>query len=180
MKDLNKIKLIVLDCDGVLTDGHIIYDNNQIESKNFSTHDGLGAKILSYSGIQIAVVTGRKSKVLEKRCADLNIKLLYQNIQNKQNCIETMLEELELEWQNVAYMGDDWNDWPAMQMSGFKTAPENAQKDIKKQVDWVSTSKGGDGAVRELINFILKEQGIYEKCIHDFLDNLPQSNGAIN
>ncbi len=172
MKDLKKIKLIILDCDGVLTDGKIIYDNHRVESKNFSTHDGLGAKILSYSDIKLSVVTGRSSKVVAQRCKDLNISLLYQNIQNKKETIKQILTKLDLKWDQVAYMGDDWNDWPAMELAYFKTCPQNAIDDIKARVDFVTSRSGGDGAVRELIDKILKEQGIYEETVQAFLNNL--------
>ncbi len=171
MKDLRTIKIIFLDCDGVLTDGYISYDNNRLESKNFSAHDGLGAKILSFSDIKIAVITGRKSEVLKQRCEDLNITILHQNIHNKKECAQNILDELNLKWENAAYMGDDWNDWPAMSLCHFKTAPNNAQEDLKKHVDWVSPHNGGSGAVRDLINHILKNQGIYEKCINLFLND---------
>ncbi len=180
MNNINQIKLIVLDCDGVLTDGKIIYDNDQTESKNFSAHDGLGAKILSFSDIQIAVVTGRESLCLKKRCEDLRITLLYQSIQNKRQTIEKILEDLQLEWENVAYMGDDWNDWPAMKKAGLKTAPASANFAIKERVDWVSPRDGGDGAVRDLIDYILKKQGKYESCIEKFLIHLDDNISFVN
>ncbi len=180
MIDYNKIKLIVLDCDGVLTDGKIVYNDDQIESKNFHSQDGLGAKILSFSDIKIAVVTGRKSKILEKRCQDLNITILKQLIRNKRKCIEDILTDLNLSWENVAYMGDDWNDWPAMNKAYFKTAPANAVEDIKTRVDWVSSKNGGEACVRDLINYILTKQGIYEKCIEAFLHHLDDDQSFLN
>lgn len=180
MIDYNKIKLIVLDCDGVLTDGKIIYNDDQIEAKNFHSHDGLGAKILSFSDIQIAVVTGRKSRILEKRCQDLNITILKQLVTNKRKCVQDILSDLNLNWDNVAYMGDDWNDWPAMKNTLLKTAPANAVDDLKSKVDWVSAKNGGEGCVRDLINYILKKQGIYEKCMEKFLDHLDDGQSFLN
>lgn len=172
MIDFGKIKLIVTDCDGVLTDGVIIYDDHRTESKNFSAHDGLGVKILSFTSIKIAVVTGRKSSVLVQRCKDLNIQYLYQNIHYKKNAVEDILSRLELSWENVAYIGDDWNDWPAMEHAQIKVCPANAVEEIRKRADFVTEKKGGDGAVRELIDKILYEQGIYEETIQAFLNHL--------
>lgn len=172
MNDINKIKIIVLDCDGVLTDGKITYDNNRLELKSFSAHDGLGVKILSFSDIKVAVVTGRESQCLAKRCDDLKITLLYQAISNKRKTIESILAELNLTWENVAYMGDDWNDVPVMQKVAFSAAPADAQPDVAKIVDWVSEFKGGQGAARDMINYVLTRKGIYEKTVLAYLDSI--------
>lgn len=172
MKDLRAIKLIILDCDGVLTDGKIVYDNHRVESKNFSAHDGLGIKMLAFSGIRLAVVTGRTSQLLQQRCKDLNINMLYQHVDNKKNAVERILEQTGLSWENVAYMGDDWNDWPAMQFAAFKVIPQNAVSAFKRNADYITEKEGGNGAVRELIELLLTEQGIYDKVLQDFLDHL--------
>lgn len=172
MKDLSNIKILICDCDGVLSDGLIIYDNNRNEIKNFSTHDGLGIKILSYSQIKIAVVTGRQSRILEKRCQDLNISLLYQNVKNKKRVIHDILNEQKLDWSNVAYIGDDWNDYYAMQASFFKIAPANAFENFKMTVDYVTERSGGYGAVREAIEYILKSRNEFEKVLEAFLSDL--------
>ena len=113
--DFSKIKLIILDNDGVLTDGKIIYDNNKLESKNFNAKDGLGIKLLQFSDIKLAIITGRNSNVVEQRCDDLQIKLLFQGVRNKLKKTIELLKELNLDWENVAYMGDDWNDFPVME-----------------------------------------------------------------
>ncbi len=177
---MEKIKLIVLDCDGVLTDGKISYDNNRVEIKNFSAHDGLGTFLLRFTDIKIAVVTGRRSECLAQRCEDLKIDLLYQKISNKRETIESILSELGLEWENIAYMGDDWNDWPAMSKAGFKTTPANGNDVIKERVDWVAPRNGGDGAVRDLIDYILRKQGIYEHCVEAYLKHIdPDGNANI-
>ncbi len=172
MKDLSKIKLLICDCDGVLSDGLIIYSDEGTEIKHFSTHDGLGIKILSHTDINIAVITGRKSHILERRCADLNISLLYQNVKNKKRVIEEILAQLNLEWDNVAYIGDDWNDYSSMQASGFKIAPANAFDNFKMTADLVTERKGGYGAVREAIEYILKARNEFENALESFLQEL--------
>ena len=175
MKD---IKLIVLDCDGVLTDGKISYDNNRVEFKNFSAHDGLGAFLLRFTDIKIAVVTGRKSECLYQRCEELKIDLLDQKISNKRETIDAILSELNLSWSNVAYMGDDLNDWPAMKKARLKTCPANANSVIRDRVDWISPRNGGDGAVRDLIDYILRQQGIYESTVEAYLKHLDADSDA--
>ncbi|MCK9328333.1 MAG: HAD hydrolase family protein [Candidatus Cloacimonetes bacterium] len=172
MKDLSKIKLLICDCDGVLSDGLIIYSDEGAEIKHFSTHDGLGIKILSHTDIKIAVVTGRKSRTLKRRCADLNINLLYQNVKNKKRVIDELLSQLDLKWDNVAYIGDDWNDYLAMQASAFKAVPANAFDNFKMTADYVTERKGGYGAVREVIEFILKSRNEFEATLEKFLNEL--------
>ncbi|HCX72465.1 MAG TPA: 3-deoxy-D-manno-octulosonate 8-phosphate phosphatase, partial [Candidatus Cloacimonas sp.] len=109
------IKLLILDNDGVLTDGKIYYDDNRLETKAFSAKDGLGIKLLGFTDIKVAIITGRRSQILQQRCDDLGIKILFQKINNKLKVAEEILKNLDLDWQNVAYMGDDWNDFPVME-----------------------------------------------------------------
>ncbi|MDO9577445.1 MAG: HAD-IIIA family hydrolase [Candidatus Cloacimonadales bacterium] len=172
MNDFNKIKLLILDNDGVLTDSRIIYDNNHLESKNFSAKDGLGIRLLQHTDIQLAVITGRASKILEKRCQDLDIKLLFQKVRNKSKKAEELLKELNLEWENVAYLGDDWNDYPVVKRCGISAAPADAFPDFKEKVDVVLSREGGKGVVREFIELILKEQGIFIETLEKLISYL--------
>jgi len=172
MTDFKKIKLLILDCDGVLTDGKIIYDDNKIEIRNFSAKDGLGIKLLPFAGIDIAVISGKKSATLDKRTADLGIEIVFQGIKNKLKIASEIIEKLDLNWDNVAYMGDDWNDFPVMKKVALSAVPTDVMPDFKKKADFVASRKGGDGAVREFIELILKKQGIYEKVLSDFISYL--------
>lgn len=172
MKDYNKIILLILDNDGVLTDGRIVYDNNHLESKNFSAKDGLGIRLLQQTDIQLAIISGRTSKILEKRCQDLDIKYLFQNVRNKSKKTEELLSELNLKWENVAYLGDDWNDYPVVKRCGISAAPADAFPDFKEKVDVVLSREGGKGAVREFIELILKEQGIFEEALEKLISYL--------
>ncbi|HHE38337.1 MAG TPA: 3-deoxy-D-manno-octulosonate 8-phosphate phosphatase [Candidatus Cloacimonetes bacterium] len=175
MKDFKKIKLLILDCDGVLTDGKIIYNDNRIEIRNFSAKDGLGIKMLMFAGIEVAVISGKYSETLTKRCEDLGIKHVFQKIRNKLKVAEKLFKELDMSWDNVAYMGDDWNDFPVIKKVSLSAAPNDVMEDFKEKVDFISTRKGGEGAVREFIEFILKKQGIYEKVLLDFISFLENS-----
>jgi len=170
--DFSKIKLIILDNDGVLTDGKIIYDNNKLESKNFNAKDGLGIKLLQFSDVKLAIITGRSSKVVEQRCDDLQIKLLFQGVRNKLKKTTELLKELNLDWENVAYMGDDWNDFPVMEKCNISATPADAFDDIKSRVSLVTKRNGGEGAVREFIELILIKQGKYEESLQKLLDHL--------
>ena len=170
--DFSKIKLIILDNDGVLTDGKIIYDNNKLESKNFNAKDGLGIKLLQFSDIKLAIITGRSSNIVKQRCDDLQINLLFQGVRNKLKKTTELLNELKLKWENVAYVGDDWNDFPVMEKCNISAVPADAFDDIKSRVDLVTKRKGGEGAVREIIELILKEQGKYEESLQKLFDHL--------
>lgn len=169
---LKKIKLVCFDCDGVLTDGKIIYIQTEgktiFEQKNFSAKDGMGIMMLNRAGLIAAVITGRTSEVLTRRCKDLKIDHLYQNIDNKADKMQELLTELALDWENLAYVGDDWNDYPILTKAGFAATPFDGDEAIKPFVDFISQNKGGEGAVREIIDLILDSQGLYEKAVEKF------------
>jgi 3-deoxy-D-manno-octulosonate 8-phosphate phosphatase (KDO 8-P phosphatase) len=169
MKDINKVKLIILDNDGVFTDGKITYDNNGVESKNFTACDGLGIKMLTFTDIKVAIITGRESAILTRRCNDLKIEFLFQKVRNKLKIADQLRQELGLNWENIAVMGDDWNDYPLLSQAALSAVPHNAFDDLKSKVDFVASRKGGEGAVREFIELILKEQGKYDEVVEKLL-----------
>lgn len=169
---MNKIKLVISDCDGVLTDGKIIYNNDKIETKHFHAQDGLGIRLLSFGDIKFAIITGRKSEILVQRCEDLGIEMLFQNIKNKLKQTEIILNELKIGWENVAYIGDDWNDFPVIEKVGFSACPADSPDDFKKVVDYITSRNGGNGAVREFIEHILKKQNIYDEVLQKFINHL--------
>jgi len=126
----------------------------------------------SGTNIEIAIITGRKSKIIEQRCNDLNIKYLYQGIRNKLLETEKLLTKLNLEWKNVAYLGDDWNDYPVIKKAGFSGTPNDAFDLFKEKVDFVCNRNGGEGVVREFIIHILTTKGIYHKSINSMVEYL--------
>ena len=174
MIDFLKIKLLVCDCDGVLTDGSIIYDSNGGEIKKFSAHDGMGFRILKHSDIIPAIITGRKSKALECRCDDLSIKYLYQGKINKKKVLEALLTELNIGFENVAYVGDDWNDFLAMEPCQLKIAPKDANATFKTKVDYITENLGGHGAVRDAIEYILRKRNEFDKVLNSFMEEFKQ------
>lgn len=166
----DRIELLVFDCDGVLTDGRIIYNSAGQEAKNFDAHDGMGFLLLHQTKLRSAVITGRNSPLLERRCQDLKIGHLFQGVANKVQCLEGLLAELGLDYSNVLYMGDDWNDIPAMFKAAFSVCPADAPQNICQLADHVTRHSGGKGAVRECIEFVLHNQGIYEQAVSAYLN----------
>ncbi|MFO7659941.1 MAG: HAD-IIIA family hydrolase [Candidatus Cloacimonadaceae bacterium] len=171
--DWLSIQLVIFDCDGVLSDGKIIYGSNSnletMELKNFNAHDGMGFMLLHTAGLLSAVITGRTSSALSKRCKDLRIKHVFQKVQNKLEKADKLLTKLNLSWSRVVYMGDDWNDIPCMQQAAFSACPSDAMPEIQKLADLVTERKAGEGAVRELIDFILRKKGVYEQVVDSYL-----------
>ena len=156
---LKGIKLLILDVDGVMTDGRIIMDNEGRETKNFDVRDGHGIKILQRYGIKVAILTGRQSKVVEYRAKDLEIGDVYQRAFNKKEVFGRILEKHKLSASAVAFMGDDIVDIPVLKCVGFSAAVADAIDVVKKSVDYITGHKGGHGAVRELCEMILQAQG---------------------
>ncbi|HOV16255.1 MAG TPA: HAD hydrolase family protein [Candidatus Cloacimonadota bacterium] len=174
--DWQSVQLVIFDCDGVLTDGKMIYGPSDtlhpMEIKNFNAHDGLGFTLLHQAGLLMAIITGRYSSALKYRCNILKIKYLYQNVEHKLKKAEELLTKLNLSWQQAVYMGDDYNDVPCMQMSAFSVCPADAVLEVQKIADMVTSKKGGDGAARELIDFILKKKGLYEQAVDAYLQSI--------
>lgn len=174
--DWQSIQLVIFDCDGVLSDGKIIYgyqdSMNSIEMKNFNAHDGMGFMLLHKAGLLSAVITGRSSNALSKRCKDLRIKHVFQKVQNKLEKADKLLSKLNLSWSQVVYMGDDWNDMPCMQRAAFSACPSDAMPEIQKLSDLVTERKAGEGTVRELVDFILRKKGVYEQIVDAYLQEI--------
>jgi 3-deoxy-D-manno-octulosonate 8-phosphate phosphatase (KDO 8-P phosphatase) len=166
------IKLMLFDCDGVLTDGRIIYGNDAQELKHFNAHDGMGFNLLRFTEVRVGFVTGRSSAALEHRCKDMHVEHLYQNVGNKLQCVDELLAKLNLEYKNVVFMGDDWNDIPVMRKVALSACPADACPDIRKIADWTAPNMGGHGAVRDLIVHVLTHKGIYEKTVLQYLESI--------
>lgn len=156
------IKLLLLDVDGVLTDGRITYDSEQRELKSFHIHDGLGIKLLQRSGVQIGIITGRHSPMVERRANELGITLLIQGREDKLVAMKDIQNQLGLTNHETAYMGDDLPDLAAIRHAGFGVAPANAVDIVRQHADLVTACTGGNGAVREACEFILGAKGLLE------------------
>ncbi len=163
MEKAKKIKLLILDVDGVMTDGSIILDNEGNELKRFHVRDGHGIKMLSKAGIKTGIITGRKSKVVEVRARELGIEDVHQKIYQKSKVFEQMMEKYGLIDENVAFMGDDVVDQELLKRAGLSAAPADAEEEAKQLADMVMSRNGGRGAVRQFTDLILKGSGLWEK-----------------
>lgn len=159
------VKLLLLDVDGIMTDGSITYTNTGDELKSFSTKDGLGIRLLVDSGIHVGVVTARESKIVEKRCLELGISPVFQNIKNKAEVFDLIKHELNITKEDVCYMGDDLIDIPLLNISEISVTVPEACDEVKKVSDYITIQNGGKGAVREVCEKILKDQEKWETAI---------------
>jgi 3-deoxy-D-manno-octulosonate 8-phosphate phosphatase (KDO 8-P phosphatase) len=159
---LKKIKLLILDVDGVMTDGRIIFDSNGVESKFFNVKDGHGIKMLQRTGIEIGIISGRESQVVANRAVELGITQVYQKSLDKLVPYRQMLEATGLSDEQVAFMGDDVIDIPLLKRVGFASAPADAVAEVIPFAHFVAKNRGGWGAVREVCDLILKVQGNWE------------------
>lgn len=159
------IELLVLDVDGCLSDGKIIYSNSGEEIKAFNVKDGLGIASWIRIGKKVAIITGRKSKVVEKRAKELKIAHLYQGVKDKATLLESILDKEKLTWENVAAIGDDMNDLKMLQKVKLSFAPKDGAKFIQERVNKVLTKNGGAGAVREMIDIIVSQEGLEEEFV---------------
>ena len=163
VKSLAKeVSLLICDVDGVLTKGEVYLDNTELELKAFNIKDGLGIKLLQQSGVEVAVITGRKSQVVERRMAELGIKHIYQGQQDKIAAFESLLDILGLNPEQVAYVGDDLPDLPLMRRSAIGIAVADAHFSVKDKADWITFNDGGYGAVRDIADLILDAKGLLE------------------
>jgi 3-deoxy-D-manno-octulosonate 8-phosphate phosphatase (KDO 8-P phosphatase) len=160
-----EIKLIVLDVDGCLSDGKIFYSNTQEEIKAFDVKDGLGIASWIRLGKDVAIITGRKSNIVQKRADELGIRFCKQGIKNKKEALEEILKELDISWENVAAIGDDYNDFLMLKSVGISFSPANGVDGIKEIVDFVLSKEGGKGAVREMIDYLIKKDGLFEEFL---------------
>ncbi len=154
-----QIKLVIFDVDGVLTDGGLIMDREGHEYKVFNSRDGHGMKMLQATGVDIAIITGRTSNVVQHRMDGLGIKLVYQGQHDKRIAFRELLAELRLDVSQVAYMGDDVVDLPVMRQVGFAAATADAHDLVKEHAHWQAPHNGGKGAARDLCELIMKAQG---------------------
>lgn len=168
LQKLKPIKLLILDVDGVLTDGKVIYTDSGEEIKQFDVRDGHGLKLLMRAGIGVVLLTGRKSKVILHRARDLGIEDIYQKATDKIEVYRKILTKSKLPDKNVAFVGDDLVDIPVLKKVGFAAAVPDAVPEVKGVVDYVTSKKGGEGAVREICELLLKAQNKWEKVTEKY------------
>jgi 3-deoxy-D-manno-octulosonate 8-phosphate phosphatase (KDO 8-P phosphatase) len=165
-----RIKLVAFDIDGVMTDGGLHYTDDGHELKTFNVQDGLGIVMLKRAGFAVAIITGRTSNVVACRARDLGVEHVFHGVGDKRAVSASLLEKLGLQWDELAFMGDDLIDLPAMSLCGLAIAPANARPIVKERAHAVTEASGGKGAVREAIEFILAAQGKLDAAFAPYLD----------
>jgi len=164
-----KIKLVVFDIDGVMTDGSLFFGDDGQEYKAFHSLDGHGLRMLQECGVKVAVITGRKSNVVEHRMRDLGVTLIYQGYRDKTPAFEALLAEVKLPLDEITYVGDDVVDLPIMSQLGFAIATQNAHPFVKQHAHWITERSGGRGAARDVVEFILEAKGLLDDKLNSYL-----------
>lgn len=155
-----RIKLVVFDVDGTLTDGQMYYLSSGNDMVAFNAHDGYALRTLTNAGLQLAVISGRESKAVRKRMQSLGITHIYLGIQNKIAILQTLMQELAITAEQLCYVGDDWIDLPAIELAGLGIAAGNAVPAVQQAADLCTQANGGKGVAREVIELILSAQGL--------------------
>jgi 3-deoxy-D-manno-octulosonate 8-phosphate phosphatase (KDO 8-P phosphatase) len=158
-----RVRLFLVDVDGVLTDGGIVFDGNGLETKRFHVRDGHGIKMMQRAGIEVGIITGRTSEVVRIRAEELGIVRVRQGVFDKVAAWREMLEETGLTPEESAYVGDDIVDIPLMRRAGFAATVADAEEYVRSEADFISSRRGGHGAVREIIEFVLSACGAWGK-----------------
>jgi 3-deoxy-D-manno-octulosonate 8-phosphate phosphatase (KDO 8-P phosphatase) len=166
----SKIKLLLFDVDGVLTDGKILLHADGSESKQFDIKDGTGMIWAQRAGLTVGLLSARTSAATGQRAAQLGITLVHQGVASKLESYEQIVDSLLLDDDQVAYMGDDVLDLPVLVRVGLATAPADAVADVRSRVHWVSAAKGGQGAARDLIEVILRAQGRWDALLAEYVE----------
>lgn len=162
-----RIRLIVSDVDGVWTDGKIIYSGETREIKEFNVRDGLAVKLAQKVGLHVAVISSRKSKALDRRCRELGILEVVQGAENKLPALRKLADKMGVPLSEVCYVGDDLQDLSAIDAAGISAAPADAAAEVLAAVDWKLSTPGGHGAIRELVEKLLRERGEWDALVRD-------------
>ena len=170
IKKVQDINALVLDVDGILSDGFVTFTNHGDEIKSFDIRDGLGMKLVQKAGVKVVIITGRQSHIVEKRMSDLGVDLVYQGREDKGHALSEACKILNIAPENCLYMGDDWPDLSAFKIVGLKVTVPNGHEEVRNRADLITQALGGRGAVREICDIILKSKGVYENFLNEFLD----------
>lgn len=174
---LRALRLLVMDVDGTLTDGSVYFDDAGREMKRFHIHDGLGIVLARHGNLQIGWITGRNSPITERRARELGVSLLMQGVHYKAAALREMILRAGVALHEVAFLGDDLNDIPAMRIAGAICAPANAAPEVRALAHYVAPRNGGEGAARDTIEAILRAKGTYAAAVDAYLSSLSAEVG---
>ncbi len=163
-----EIKLLLLDVDGVLTDGNLLYTDSTAESKSFNTQDGFGLRLLLDAGIDVGIITARKSEVVARRAKELKMTYVYQGMGNKNQAFKEILKSSGYKPYEIAYMGDDWLDLVLLEQVGLALTPANGVSEVKDVAHFITERSGGKGAVRDACNLILEAKNLTQQLLQSY------------
>ncbi len=169
LEQARHIQALVLDVDGILSDGFVTLTNTGDEIKSFDIRDGLGMKLVQKAGLKVIIITGRKSNIVEKRMSDLGVDLVYQGREDKGVALTEACAKLGLTPEDCLYMGDDWPDLSAFAIAGMKVTVPNGHVEVRRRADLVTQAMGGRGAVREVCDMLLMSKGVYQSLLEQYL-----------
>jgi 3-deoxy-D-manno-octulosonate 8-phosphate phosphatase (KDO 8-P phosphatase) len=162
------IQLLLLDVDGVLTDGNLLYSGNGEESKSFNTQDGFGLRLLREAGVEIGVITARTSEVVARRASELKMRHIYQGVGNKNEAFKEVMRATGLKPYQIAYMGDDWLDLVLLQQVGLALVPANGAREVKEIAHFITERSGGTGAVRDACDLIIEGKNLLLELLQKY------------
>jgi 3-deoxy-D-manno-octulosonate 8-phosphate phosphatase (KDO 8-P phosphatase) len=169
MMRAKKVEVLLLDVDGVLTDGTLFYSGVSEEIKGFNTLDGFGLRLLRDAGIAVGLITARSSEAVSRRAKELKLEHVYTDCRNKREAYAAVLKQHGWKPEQTAYMGDDWLDLTVLMQVGCSFAPANAAAEVRRQVDYVTERSGGHGAVREACELILEAKGLLSQLLNEYM-----------
>ena len=169
LEQARHVQALVLDVDGILSDGFVTLTNSGDELKSFDIRDGLGMKLVQKAGLKVIIITGRKSQIVEKRMTDLGVDLIFQGREDKGVALREACAQLNLSPEDCLYMGDDWPDLSAFAIAGMKVTVPNGHVEVRRRADLVTQADGGRGAVREICDMLLSSKGAYQELLEKYL-----------
>ena len=169
LEQARHVEALVLDVDGILSDGFVTLTNSGDEIKNFDIRDGLGMKLVQQAGVKVIIITGRTSHIVEKRMNALGVDLIYHGREDKGVALREACAQLNLAPEDCLYMGDDWPDLSAFAIAGMKVTVPNGHVEVRRRADLVTQAQGGRGAVREICDMILTAKGVYQELLEKYL-----------
>lgn len=164
-----QLRLLLLDVDGVLTDGSLLYSENGVETKSFNTQDGLGIRLVQKAGVDVGIITARNSELVRRRSRELGMKYICQGIGNKFDSYKEIIRQADLKPYQVCYMGDDWIDLALLSRVGLAACPANSVLEVQDICHFITRRSGGNGAVREVCDLIIRAKGAYATLLQQFM-----------
>lgn len=168
LEQARHVEALVLDVDGILSDGFVTLTNSGDEIKSFDIRDGLGMKLVQKAGIKVIIITGRQSKIVEKRMSDLSVDLVFQGREDKGVALKEACKLMNISPEDCLYMGDDWPDLSAFAIAGMKVTVPNGHVEVRRRADLVTQAYGGRGAVREICDMLLMAKGVYRDLLDQY------------